>query len=103
MNFTTFFRTLILQNICKWLLLSRNTKVFMKVINPFLQNLLKNFEKQRNKCRSSRTEVFCIKDILKNFAKLTGKYLRWSLFFDLTQEINGTINGNTGRKWINLA
>ena len=28
------------------------------------------------------SEVFCEKDVLKNFAKLTGKHLRWSLFFD---------------------
>ena len=27
-------------------------------------------------------EVFCKKDILRNFAKLTGKYLRQSLFFN---------------------
>ena len=25
--------------------------------------------------------VFCIKGVLKNFAKLTRKYMRWSLFF----------------------
>ena len=28
------------------------------------------------------SEVFCEKDILKNFAKLTGKHLRWNLFFN---------------------
>ena len=32
--------------------------------------------------RSSRPEVFCKKDILRNFAKFTGKHLCWSLFFD---------------------
>ena len=30
--------------------------------------------------RSSRQEVFCRKDILKNFTKLTGKRLRQSLW-----------------------
>ena len=32
--------------------------------------------------RSSRSEVFCKKDVLKNFAKLTGKHLCQSLFFN---------------------
>ena len=32
--------------------------------------------------RSSRPEVFCKKDVLKNFAKFTGKHLRQSLFFN---------------------
>ena len=30
--------------------------------------------------RSSRPEVFCGKDVLRNFAKFTGKYLCQSLF-----------------------
>ena len=33
-------------------------------------------------CRSSRPEVFCNKDVLRNFAKFTGKHLCTSLFFD---------------------
>ena len=33
-------------------------------------------------CLSSRPEVFCEKCALKNFAKLIGKHLWWSLFFD---------------------
>ena len=32
--------------------------------------------------RSSRPEVFCIKGILRNFAKFTGKHLCQSLFFN---------------------
>ena len=32
--------------------------------------------------RSSRPDVFCRKDVLKNFAKFTGKYLCQSLFFN---------------------
>ena len=35
--------------------------------------------------RSSRPEVFCKKDVLRNFAKFTGKYLRQSLFFNKVQ------------------
>ena len=33
-------------------------------------------------CRNSRPEVFCKKGVLKNFAKLTGKHLCQSLFFN---------------------
>ena len=33
------------------------------------------------KAKWSRLEVFCKKGALKNFAKFTGKYLRWSVFF----------------------
>ena len=32
--------------------------------------------------RNSRPEVFCKKDVLRNFAKFTGKHLRQSLFFN---------------------
>ena len=32
--------------------------------------------------RSSRSEVFCKKDVLKHFAKFTGNYLCQSLFFN---------------------
>ena len=32
--------------------------------------------------RSSRLEVFCRKDVLRNFAKFTGKHLRQSLSFN---------------------
>ena len=35
--------------------------------------------------RSSRPEVFCKKDVLRNFAKFTGKYLRQSLSFNKVQ------------------
>ena len=31
---------------------------------------------------SSRPEVFCKNGVLRNFAKLTGKHLRQSLFFN---------------------
>ena len=35
-----------------------------------------------NNIRSSRPEVFCKKDVLKNFAKFLGKHLCQSLFFN---------------------
>ena len=34
------------------------------------------------KCRSSPPEVFCKKDVLRNFAKFTGKHPCQSLFFN---------------------
>ena len=40
------------------------------------------FVKIQNDFRSSHPEVFCKKDVLKNFAKFTGKHLRQSLFFN---------------------
>ena len=36
----------------------------------------------RNNGRSSCPEVFCKKDVIKNFAKLTGKHLCQGLFFN---------------------
>ena len=36
--------------------------------------------------RSSHLEVFCKKDLLKNFAILTGKHLCWSLLLTLLKE-----------------
>ena len=37
--------------------------------------------------RSSLLEMFRKKDILKNFEKFTGKYLRWSLFFNKVADL----------------
>ena len=34
-----------------------------------------------NNCRSSRPDVFCKKDVLRNFAKFTGKHLVPESFF----------------------
>ena len=36
--------------------------------------------KTNEKTRSSRPEVFFKKRVFKNFAKFTGKHLRWSIF-----------------------
>ena len=37
---------------------------------------------------SMRPEVFCIKVVLRNYAKFTGKYLCQSLFFNKVDMIN---------------
>ena len=48
---------------------------------------MKNFEAAKaslvfikNRCRSSRSQMFFKISVLKNFAIFTGKHLRWSLF-----------------------
>ena len=45
--------------------------------------------------RSSRPDVFCKKDVLRNFAKFTGKYLRQSLFFNKVQQACNFIKKET--------
>ena len=45
----------------------------------YLSFFLKNLKKP---VRSSRSEVFCKRDALRNFAKFTGKHLRQSLFLN---------------------
>ena len=37
---------------------------------------------ESSRARSSRTEVFCKKDIVRNFAKFTGKHLCQNLYFN---------------------
>ena len=39
------------------------------------------------KCRRSRSEEFCKKGVLKNFAKFTGKHLCQSLFFNKVADL----------------
>ena len=46
--------------------------------------------------RSRRPEVFCKKDVLRNFAKFTGKHLCQSLFFNKVAEPS-PCNFNTKR------
>ena len=50
--------------------------------------------------RSSHPEMICEKDVLKYFAKFTGKHLRWSLFLIKLQTlVLATLNkkdSNTG-------
>ena len=61
----------------------------LKVVNNFRKNASsKMFDRVLNtplsfkKVRSSRPEVLCKKDILRNFANFTGKRLCQSLFFN---------------------
>ena len=41
-------------------------------------------------CRSSRPKVFCKKEVLKMFAKLTGKHLCQGLFFNTVAGLGKT-------------
>ena len=56
---------------------------FYPLNRSFYQNRTLMFIKiQGSKvCRRNRREEFCKKDVLKNFAKCTGKHLHQSLFF----------------------
>ena len=58
MNIAKFLRILILRNICVRLLLPLECK-----------------RKQNQNIRSSRSEMFCKKSVLRNFAKFKGKHL----------------------------
>ena len=49
-------------------------------VRLFYSSDLKVLEGMSN-IKSSHPELFCKKLVLKNFAKFTGKHLRWSLFF----------------------
>ena len=53
------------------------------LIKPF-SYMTKNLEQKLKylKNQSSRLKVFCIKSVLRNFAKFTGKHLCQSLFFN---------------------
>ena len=85
-----FLRTTFLQNIER-LLLKNNYQVFKNLFQIFLiykfsftktgesftDSLL--FVAVEKQCRSSRSEVFCLKDIVKNFTKFKGKHQWHSL------------------------
>ena len=55
------------------------TLKMLKISNVFIK---KKTISGNVKYRSSRTEVFCKKDVLRNFAKFTGKHLCQRLFFN---------------------
>ena len=65
-------------------------KVFWKNLPNFLENIYVevsfiiscNFCSWHTQSRSSHPEVFCRKDVLRIFAKVTGKHLCQSLFFN---------------------
>ena len=64
-------------NVC-----SLRVLIFLHCNHDFLYLSLLPFSFQWNRCklRSGRLKVFCIKDILKNFEKFTGKHLCRSVF-----------------------
>ena len=51
-------------------------------VKPLRRLFSKIFLRDLVTSRCSRLEVFCRKDVLKNFAKFTGKHLCKSLFFN---------------------
>ena len=63
-----------------WTNAKNRMKLYRKVLNLYLveENLI-NF-------KSSRPEVFCKKDVLRNFAKFTGKH-QLKIFFFIAKEI----------------
>ena len=62
--------------------LKRRTKYLLKMI-PWLKILSEHILQGINTInRSSRTEVFCKKAVLRNSTKFTGKHLCQSLFFN---------------------
>ena len=84
-----FLRTPVLQNTSGRLLLKNNYQTFknlFQISSSFLEKqenrLLSHsfFVSVEKNYRSSRSEVFCLNDILNNFAKFAGKYLCQSLF-----------------------
>ena len=86
-----FLRTPFVQNTFGRLLLKNNQQTFENLFRIFLiyEFLFRKtgesfivsffFVSVKKQYRSSRSEVFCLKDILKNFAKFTGKHLCQSL------------------------
>ena len=55
--------------------------------------------KLNSKNRSSHPDLFCKKDIFKNFAKFTGKHLSYSLFFN---KVEGLRLFNRAPPWMLL-
>ena len=95
-KFDKFLRTLILKNICRWLLLTMLSKYSW---NNILQEIYwcnvgpDHIQKQP-------LEVFCKKCVLKNFTLFTGKHLCWSLFLIKLQSFSPSTllkrDSNTG-------
>ena len=91
-TYKIFLRTPFLQNTSGRLLLKNNYQTFKNLFQIFLiyefpfrktgESFIISlfFVSVEKKYRSSRSEVFCLKDILKHFAKFTGKHLCKSLF-----------------------
>ena len=61
----------------------KKCKLTFKLIPKILKIVDNDMKiKQNTKARSSHSEVFCKKQVLKNFTKFAGKYLCRSLFFN---------------------
>ena len=64
--------------------------VFLYTLDTFLEIFYHFSEKEINvtfSFRSSRSELFCKKGFLKNFAKFTGKHVCQSLFFNRVADL----------------
>ena len=61
-----------------WFTITYNNSSFFKSLATRFEHITSVYYQ----ARSSRPEVFCKKDILRNFTKFTGKRLRQSLFFN---------------------
>ena len=64
--------------VCKFCKVAGCKPAFLQI----LQSIPNVFLRISRNFRSSRPEVFCKKDILKYFEKITGKHLCQSLFFN---------------------
>ena len=74
---TLFFLSLFLKNLVAAMLFPLFSKIkFRRNIHKYLRHMLLFFK------RSSRPEMFCKKDVLRNFGKFTGKHLCQNLFFN---------------------
>ena len=72
-KFVRFLRTPILKNICEQLLL----KSFSKTVSMSKSLYFITVYSDRSSC----SDVFCKKGVLRNFAKFTGKHVCQGLFF----------------------
>ena len=60
------------------------TQMFFWKDNILITRVGKSSRTETHKHRSSRPEMFCKKDVLRNFAKFTGKHLCQSLSFSFS-------------------
>ena len=60
---------------------------FVLVVDFELANICWVYIEKTNTLRSSSQEMFCEKDVLRNFTKSTGKHLCQSLFFNKVAQV----------------
>ena len=65
-----------------------SSEILISSISPEKAEKNNCFKIAKNSCQ----QVFCKKEVLKNFAEFTGKHLRWSLFFNKNAMTHGTLN-----------